>query len=569
MAYDILIKDGTIIDGTGMPAYRGDVGVKDGIIVERGRLDGAADQVIDAEGLVVAPGLIDIHTHYDPHLIWDPKVTSSCWHGVTSVVMGNCGLSLAPLKPEHREPMMAVFGKVEELAMDSLRSFLPWDWESYGEYLDRVDQGLGVNVAGLVGHNAIRLTAMGEAAFDRAANTGEIEAMKGLLRESLAAGALGWSTSQAPTHVGPKGEPVPSRLAEEQELLELAGVMAEAGRGYTEMNSRSVLWGLGEEDRALMEKMALAGRRPLVWLSHSYKWERPDTWRVEQEWMREASERGASLYGVVRLSPVDRPVHLRRTTLFDGLATWRDIMELEPDERKAKLADPELRAALRHAMDHPETKTDRGQIRPKIRWQALRVEEARLPKNRELEGLLVTEAAAKRGVHVADFIADMAVEEDLDTVYRLKNVVPEDEGPRGELLKSPFAMLGNSDSGAHINMDCNSGEPTWFLRHWVLDRGLMSLEEGIRRWTWVPASVMGLTDRGLVREGMRADLIVFSRDQIRAKEPEMVQDVPGGETRWIQKADGIHHTIVNGRVTLNGDQHTGELPGRVLRSSNG
>ena len=565
MAYDILIKNGTVVDGTGMPRYRTDVGIKDGLIVERGRLTGAADRVIDAEGLIVAPGLIDIHTHYDPHLIWDPKVTPSCWHGVTTIVAGNCGLTLAPVKPEHREAMMGVFGQVEELSMKSLSTIIPWEWESFGEYLDRIDQGLGVNVASFVGHNALRLYAMGDAAFERPANDEELEQMKRLVRQAMSVGACGWSTTVSPTHVGPGGAPVPSRMADDRELLELARVMTEYNRGYIEIIARSFLWGLNEADQTLLKNMALVSGRPVVWLTHGYKWYKPESWREEQAWMESASKEGASLYGVVRLQPIDRRVHFERTTFVNGLDTWRDIMELPVEQRAAKFRDQELRPALRHAIDHPQTASAKGQLRPQIRWEALTVDATTLPEHKAYEGRSVMDIAKERGVHIADAIADLIAAEDLQTVFRLRASLPQDDAAREELLKSPHVMLGNSDSGAHINSDCASGEPTYFLRNMVLDKGVMSLEEGIRRWTWVPASVVGLTDRGLIREGMRADLMMFAADEINTRKAEIIEDVPGGETRYVQKADGIKHVIVNGRVTLNGEVHTGDLPGKVLR----
>lgn len=566
MAYDIVIKNGTVIDGSGMPRYRSDVAIKDGKIVARGRIGDSAGVVIDAEGLIVAPGLIDVHTHYDPHLAWNPQGTSSCWHGVTTVVTGNCGLTLAPVRPEHRELLMGIFGTVEELSMACLNAIVPWGWEDFGGYMARMDRGLGLNVASLVGHSALRLYAMGEASLERAATSEEMERMKQAFRRAMEAGAFGWSTSLSPTHVGPDGRPVPSRMADNAEVLDLVGVLAEYNHGSIEVIPPSGVFGLTQEDRDLLEQMALVSGRPVNWLVHSHRWFAPDTWRSEQEWMRQAARRGAQLFGNTALQPGDRRVNYKRTTFFNGLETWRDIMKLPLGERKARFADPALRPTLRHAVDNPQTTTTRGQIRPPIRWEGVTVDHVKLAKNKHMEGKGVTELAAQRGVHVSDFMTDLALEEDLDTDFKSAPTLEKDEGVRGELLKSPFVMWGNSDSGAHINSDCKSGEPTYGIRHWALDKELVSLEEVIRRFTWMPASVAGIHDRGLIREGMAADIFIFSTEELQLRKHELVQDVPGGETRYVQKAEGIKHAIVNGRLTLNDDQHTGDLPGRMLRS---
>lgn len=460
---------------------------------------------------------------------------------------------------------MGVFGKVEELSMSSMRAMIPWEWESYGQWLDRVDRGLGANVATLAGHNALRFQAMGEACLDRAATGDEVEAMQSALREALDAGAFGWSTTISPTHVRPTGEPVPSRLADDEELVALAAVMGEYNRGYIEILTRDFLWGLSERDKALLMRLSRAGGRPITWIGHGYKWNLPNTWREEQAWMAEASKQGALFYGGVRLQPVDRRISFKRTTFFTGLETWRDIMDLPLEQRIAKLNDQSLRPALRHAIDNPQRATARGQIMPQVRWPSLYVERTKLPKNKAYDGRPVVELARERGVHIADFLCGLAAEEQLETQFRLKSILEQDEAIRGQLIQSPFVMLGNSDSGAHINTDCTAGEPTYFLKHWCLDRKAMSLEEGIRRWTWAPACMVGLTDRGLVREGMAADVMVFSPEELGVRPAEQVADVPGGETRYVQKASGIKHTIVNGRVTLEGDRHTGDRPGKVLR----
>lgn len=567
MAYDILIKNGNVVDGSGLPAVRGDVAIKDGKIVARGRINAPADTVIDADGLTVSPGFIDIHTHYDPHWWWNPLGTPSSWHGVTTVVTGNCGLSLAPCKPENRESVAGIFSQVEEVSMATLDAVLPWDWQTFGEYMDRLDNRLGINLMPLLGHSAIRVHTMGEAASERAATADEIAAMQHEIRQAMEAGAWGWTTSVSPTHVGPTGDPVPSRYADNDELYAFASVMAEYHTGAMEIIPPNAVFGITADDREMLRQLALHSGRPVLWLGHGWKWFKPDLWREEQAWMASLAKEGATVLANLTLQPFDRVVNYKRTSFFNGLDTWRDIMSLPLAERKAKFADPSLRPALRHAIDNPQTTATKGQIRPPIRWEAVTVLETHSEKNKWMEGKRVLDLAKQQGVHVADFMTDLTLEEDFATNFRTITVLEEDEAVQGELLNSPFVMLGSSDSGAHINNECKSGEPTYCVRHWVQEQQTMSLEEAVRRWTWVPANVFGLHDRGLIREGMKADINVYAPDQLKIGKKEMIQDVPSGETRLIQKAEGIHHTIVNGRVLLNGSQETGDLPGEVLRSS--
>jgi N-acyl-D-aspartate/D-glutamate deacylase len=567
MAYDILIKNGNVVDGSGLPAIRGDVAIKDGKIVARGRINAPADTVIDADGLTVSPGFIDIHTHYDPHWWWNPMGTPSSWHGVTTVVTGNCGLTLAPCRPENRQAVAGIFSQVEEVSMATLDAVLPWDWQTFGEYMDRLDNRTGINLMPLLGHSAIRVHTMGEAAGERAATADEITAMQHEVRQAMEAGAWGWTTSVSPTHVGPTGAPVPSRYADDNELFAFAEVMAEYHTGAMEIIPPNAVFGITAEDRELLRQLALRSGRPVLWLGHGWKWFKPDLWREEQAWMAGLAKEGATVLANLTLQPFDRVVNYKRTSFFNGLETWRDIMSLPLEERKARFADPSVRPALRHAIDNPQTTSTKGQIRPPIRWEAVTVLETHLEKNKWMEGKRVLELAKQQGVHVADLMTDLALEEDFATDFRTITVLAEDEAVQGELLNSPFVILGSSDSGAHINNECKSGEPTYCVRHWVHEQQTMSLEEAVRRWTWVPANVFGLRDRGLISEGMKADVIVYSPDQLKIGKKEMIQDVPSGETRLIQKAEGMHHTIVNGRVLLNGNQETGDLPGEVLRSS--
>src|SRR5947208_3189636 len=441
MAYDLLIRNGMIVDGTGFSRYQADVAIQDGTIAEIGRVRGAATRTIDAEGLFVAPGIIDLHTHYDVQPFWDRLCTSSVWHGVTTVLTGNCGLTLAPLRPEHREAMLATFCCVEDLPVRSLSAVLPWTWESFDQFMKAIDIGLGVNMMPLVGHNPLRLSVMDKAAWDRPATADEIAQMQDLLRVALEEGAWGWSTTVSPTHAGPKGEPVPTRLAANDERVALGRTLGEFNRGIIEILPP----GAGQPDDA------------------------------------------------------DR----------------------------------------QHLLDVA----------------------------RALVGRTLTELAESHGKHVADMILDLAVEERLETEFLLQSRSREEDVELAEYVKTGHAIPSQTDAGAHLNTNfCTAGESSYVLGEWVRERQLLTLEDAIRRFTFQPAGIMGLPDRGLVREGMVADLMVFDLARIGVKEDEITRDGPNGSPRRVQRADGVHHVIVGGEMVMDHGEHTGALPGRVLRA---
>ena len=567
MALDLKIKNGTVLDGTGFPRYKADVGVRDGKIVAVGKLSDAAKQEINAEGLMVAPGFIDVHTHYDAQVAFEPMLSGSCWHGVTTVVMGNCGLSVAPVTPKERDYLIGVFSKVEELSASALSQGPSWQWKSYGDYLNAIDKGLGINVAGIVGYNAVRLNVMGMAASERPANADEVKKLQNALRQAVGEGSFGWSTTMAPTHVGPQGEPVPSRMASREEMVAMAEALVGHSVGVIGINPSSVTTGLSEEDKVLFEQMALRSGRPVLWNGHVYKWDKPMKWRDEQAFMKDAAKRGALIYTSSRLHQLARRVNLKRTAFFNGLPVWRDFIDLPTEEKVQKFKDPANRQALRNGIDNPKSGPGRGQERLAIRWDGLKVDKVALPKNKRLEGKNVVELSKQQGKHVADVILDLALEENIETQFWYSSTTEADEPARGELIVQPNTMPGSSDAGAHVNSYCIAGEPTYFLRYWVLTRGIMSLEEGIRAWTFKPAMAFGIRDRGLIRPGMAADLVVFDEKTIEEGPQEQVQDFPAGETRYISKGKGITATIVNGNVLTKDGKHTGVMPGRVLRST--
>ena len=559
MAYDLVIKNGMVVDGSGFSRYRADVAVKDGTIVEIGKIRGAAAATIDADGLFVAPGIIDTHTHYDAQPFWDKLCTSSVWHGVTTVLMGNCGLTLAPLRPEHRETMLATFCCVEDLPVRSLASVLPWNWETFGEYLDAIDHGLGLNLMPLVGHNPLRLSAMDQAAWDRAATPDEIAHMQRLLRESLEAGAWGWSTTDSPTHAGPAGQPVPTRLAADEERVALGRTLGEFNRGIIEILPK----GAGKPSTADLDHLrdvAVTSGRPVFFLSFDAN---------ARPYVEKAAREGAQMYNLLRAIPFNPRFTLKKTTFFHNLDVWDVVMHMRVPERQAALADPERRARMREQALKPQRRRP-GVAGRLVPWRSIFVRKVSLTKNQALVDRTLMDLAEQQGKHVADVMLDLALEEGLDTEFQLMTRSAEEEVQIAEMVKGGHALPSQSDAGAHLNTNfCTAGESSYVLGQWVRDRELLSLEDAIRRLTFQPARIMGLRDRGLVREGLAADLMVFDLSSIGIKEDEVTHDGPSGTPRRVQGAEGVHHVIVGGQVVLEHGKHTGALPGRVLRAGRG
>lgn len=556
MAYDLIVKNGMIVDGSGFSRYRADVGVKHGTIVEIGRINASADRTIDADGLYVSPGIIDTHTHYDAQPFWDRLCTSSIWHGVTSVLTGNCGLTLAPLRPEHRDEMLATFCCVEDIPVRSLATVVRWTWETFDEYLNAVDIGLGVNMLPLVGHNPLRLSAMGKDAWERAATTDEIATMQRLLRESVEAGAWGWSTTDSPTHAGTKGQPVPTRLAADEERVALGRTLGEFNRGIIEILPK----GAGtptEADRAHLLDVARVSGRPVFFLGFNAD---------AREYVQAAAREGAQLYNLLRVIPFNPRFTLKKTTFFANLDIWDVVMAKSLQDKLAMLNDPAKRAEMREAATKPQRRRP-GVPGRLIPWHSIFVFKAGLDKNRALEGRAITEIAEAQAKHVADVMLDLAVEEGLNTEFQQRTRSYEDEVKIAEMVKEGHAIPSQTDAGAHLNTNyCTAGESTYVLSEWVRERELLTLEDAIRRMTFQPARILGVHDRGLVREGLAADLMVFDLARLGIKDDEISHDGPNGSSRRVQGAEGVHHVVVGGEVVLDHGKHTGAFPGRVLRA---
>ena len=564
MAYDVLIKGGRIYDGSGLPSYLGDVAVQDGRIVETGRINGSAKRVIQAAGLAVSPGFIDFHTHLDAQLLWDPLATSSCFHGVTTVIPGNCALALAPCKQQDREKILRTFERVEAISLPALKAGVEWSWTTFPEYLNRLRGNLGVNVAALMGHCALRQFVMGEAATERAATPAEIHQMKEILKAGVRAGAIGFSTNQNPVHMFADGTPIPSRFATDEEIIELACALGEINRGAVQISRGSLGVSVPmRETVQLFERIAGQSGRPVIWQSIAHRWDRPNEWRDLLDLAKESLDRGVQSYPLCNARLFNNRLTLKNAQVFDDLPTWKTILFLPLEERIKAFRDLDARRKLRY-----EAVEEKKSSRFSRRWDLVYMIKAATGANKHLEKMSVAEIAKIRGQDVIDAFLDLSLEEGLDTEFQTSSTNG-DEQAVAEIIRSPFVLVGQSDAGAHLIYDAGFGYATRLLGYWIREKNIMSLEEGVRKLTFMVASIFGLQDRGLLRPGMAADLVVFDPATVRECEPEMVQDLPGNEKRLIQKAVGIEATIVNGQVLVQRGEHTGALPGMVLGNGNG
>ena len=556
--YDLLLKGGRIYDGSGMPSYYGDVAIKNGRIVEIGRLNGAR-RTLNVDGLAVAPGFIDPHTHLDAQLLWDPLGTSSCFHGVTSVIVGNCGLSLAPAKPEDRDAVIKSFVRVEAISRRVLEEGFEWKWTSTGEYLSVLGSRLGINAAALVGHIAVRHYVMGEDAVERQATAEEVGKMKQLVRQGMEAGAVGFSTNQNPRHIREDRKPVASRLASDDELGSLLDVLGEMNAGVVQLS------GGGADARgriAYAAGMARRTGRPVLWQSITHSWSRPNFWQeMLANTQRIFKEEGLPIYAMTQAKPFENRYTLLDAQCFDEFPTWKAAMFSPVTARKQMFADPELRKKLRAEAIEDQSPS----VFPR-RWDVVFVDHVGLDKNKPFERKSVQEVAKAQGKDGLDCFLDLSLEEDLKARFAHINTQG-DPNAVCEILKHPSVMIGQSDAGAHMGYDARFGYSTAFLGRWVRDHGIMSLEDAVHKLTFRVASIFGLGDRGLLRPGLAADVAVFDPQTVNTLEPEYVQDLPGNETRMIQRAAGVPHTIVNGEVVIENGAPTGVLPGKVLRPS--
>jgi len=561
---DLLVRGGTVVDGTGAPARRADVGVRDERVVAVGEIDDHADRVLDADGLLVTPGFVDIHTHYDAQLHWDPTASPASWHGVTTLMTGNCGFTLAPSKPDDLPWLMQMLSRVEGMSADALSVGVDFSGGSLGDFLANLEGRVGVNVGANVGHCAVRRYVMGDDASERVATGEEIARMQELVRGALDEGAIGFTSSQLDLHVAHDGRGVPSNHAAPEELVALAGVLAERGRGSIEFIPRTFLPGYSDEDRTLIRAMAEASGRPVHLNTLTMMPHAPDGWSRSLEFAHTALADGLEIHPMFASNRQGAHFSLGSTFLFDEMPSFRDTLTMPPPARAERLRDPALRDQMRKEIADP---TGRSFV---FVWQVLRVETVTHDRNRRYLDKSVTEVAEMMGtegepVDPLDAFLDLSLGEDLETQFVL--AAPPDRKRRGateEMIRSGVVMAGSSDGGAHLLSFCGADYTTRLLTEWVPE--VLSLEEAVARLTSVQAHAYGLTDRGALTPGMGADILLIELDRLSTPDvPRYVSDFPADSGRYVVDAEGYRAVVVNGEVLLDDGTWTGTTPGKILR----
>jgi N-acyl-D-aspartate/D-glutamate deacylase len=562
--YDLLIRGAQICDGTGAPPFHGDVAISDGRIAEIGSaLGGAARRTINADGLVAAPGFIDVHTHYDCQLSWDPALTPSCWHGVTTVVVGNCGFSIAPCRPSDRELLMRMLLFVEGMPTEALRAGIRWEWETFPEYLDAVERNRpGLNVAALIGHSAIRYWVMGGAATERVATADELERMREVLRDALRAGAFGFATSESPTHFFGDGTPVPSRVAPRDEIRALATVLREFGRGLIEVAPLHLIGSTESkrEDQAFYGELARASGRPVTWAPLLHSPFDPEGCLELIEEAAAAQRDGVPVYPQVGC----RPLEVRISFDTAGIAVmnnpiWRPIIEKPAGERKTLFASQAFRDELR--LMSPSGAYVAA-LAPS--WDQMFVRYSPLAAHQSYTDCSVAAISAQRRTDPIDTLLDLSLESDLACQFGIP-VMNVDEAIVGKLIRHPAGILALSDAGAHVDTLADQGFTSTLLAHWVRELGALKIEDAVRLITSIPARIYGIRERGELRAGWSADVVLFDPTRIGLERTELVHDLPGGAARLIQRATGVEHVIVNGEVLIDAGEQTNARGGRLLR----
>jgi N-acyl-D-amino-acid deacylase len=558
MSHDLIIRNGTIVDGTGAPARRADLAIANGKIAEIGRVGGATARTIDASGLIVTPGFIDPHTHYDAQICWDPLMTCSSWHGVTTVLMGNCGVGLAPCKPAERDIATWNLVHVEAIPHEVLSRGITWDWETFPQYMDAAARrGIGINVGFLSALSPFRQWVMGEDSMARAATADETARIRGLLHEAIAAGAWGFSLTVMPQHLGYKAQPLACRLASDDELRAYAGVLRELNRGAIEIALTKQPTSVSAREYALLELLSSASGRPVTWLNLRDRDDEPEAWTATLARVAPLIEQGCVPQVAVR--PLVIEFHLRNPFLFGSMNSIKAVFgDKSIAAQKAVYGSADFRRAFGEELARRTVFHDL--------WERTRIKETASVALKAHQWRTVAEVARERGSEPLDGFFDLAAADDLQMVFTIE-LLDIDEHRVAAKFSDPRTMIGISDAGAHVDMLCNAGYPTYLIGTFVRDKRAITLEHAIKRMTSEPAAFFGIGDRGVLKPGMAADVAIFDYDTIgSAERPEARDDLPGGGRRLVAKARGVKYTIVNGEILFDHDRHNGALPGRVLRS---
>ena len=547
--HDLVIKGAQVADGMGGPLRTADVAVKDGRIAEVGRLNGNARESVDADGLVLAPGIVDVHTHYDAQLTWDPHATPSPALGVTTVVVGNCGFSIAPCPPECRDLIARNLAEVEGMSLTALRSGTNWEFESFAEYMDLLRRkGVTPNVAAFIGHSAVRTMVMQDEASDRAATEAEVAEMRDLVRGGMDAGAIGFSTSTSVNHHGDKGVPMPSRLAEESELRALVGVLGEKGRGVFQV---TVGPGLTTE---VMESLAADNNCPVFQTAALYNDAFPDRAPKMVTDSAEAQARGNQLWAQVSCQPLTMDFALPAAFPMQSLDAWAPLINADNESFERKIRDAEFRHRFRHDLETPQKgKLFFGD------WSKVEVAMAVREENREFEGLTVAEMAERQGKDPVDAFFDLSAEEGLETIYAA-GLMNSNEDEVEKLMQQPGSLISLSDGGAHLRYLCDAGYGLHLLGHWVRERGAFDLSDAVRRLTSLPADLYRIPNRGRIANGAFADLMLIDPAVVARGPLRRAHDLPGGESRLTRDGAGVHGVWVNGRHVFDGKDYVADTP---------
>ena len=562
MAFDLVVKNGTVVDGTGAPGFRADIGVNDGKITAIGRLGDKAYRTVDADDHVVTPGFIDGHTHMDAQIFWDPLGSCSCYHGVTSVVMGNCGFTIAPCAERDAGFVFKNLERAEDISPGAMQAGIEWSWETFPEFLDTVDElPKGINYAGYIGHSAIRTYVMGERAFTERASTDELGRMCDIAEEGVRAGAIGFSTSRTPNHVTADDLPVASRVADWEEVRAIVSAVGRTGRGLFEIAGEQA----GRDPDRLREyhvrlrDLAVDSGVVQTWGMFSSRFA-PDHWRSYFGLLEETAAAGGRMFVQVHSRALNTMLSFKTQMPFDRWDLWSDIRALSLDDQKRQLRDPDLRKRLVEIANReaPKNRIVGVEARPPD-YDHLYVMDSMVGEQR-----LLKDVARERGVNPVALMIDLSLETDFNQFF-CQPAANENQDHVLEMMKHPRSVVTFSDSGAHVSQIMDSSLQTHLLSHWVREKEAMTLEEAVRELTCVPATYWGMHDRGLIREGLNADLVVFDPKTVAPRMPEVVNDLPSGATRLKQVANGIRHSIVNGEVFLTDNEHTGSTSGRLFR----